>query len=254
MSISKVSYKSFFATALIPLLLVMCKSNDESPTLNVMANLTASTIKDHQASTRFLFSIDGGTTWTASPMMSVGKKFKVKVQDDVSGLDIGPENFYAVDWSASSPSPDNAASTTPEFTYGQVNNLLVKVTDLHCDLDISSWAGDWTGDAGTVSVNGTPSFTEVDDLTITVDPANTTNGLLVSNWFGIPTDQIKLTLATSTSAFDQIATVDEQVTPTYGAPTSATGTYDQCRDEIVLDVKWIDGSDVYTWTYHLTRP
>jgi hypothetical protein len=248
----KTIYKSILAVVFLPLLLGMCaKSSDTGPVLRTKVNLTGSTIAADQAYTRIMFSTDAGTTWSAvPPNLSVGKKYLAQVLDDNNGLYLNPASFYAVDWSLSNPKPNDATSGTPEFTFGDNNNLIVSVVDLHCPYTASTWAGAWTGK----EVNPTGS---TDPNNFTQDSTNP-NKFTMDNYFG-DTDASKGISATayiifspSTTAFDQIVTLPQQTTGE-GGTASGSGTYDQCRGTLTFNNTYIIGGSTYKWTYIFHR-
>lgn len=248
-------YRSVLTVAFLPLLLAMCsKSSDIGPVLHTKVDVTGTTIQADQSYTRFLFSTDGGTTWSdAPPFLAVGKKFKAQVLDDNNGLTLTPENFFAVDWSKSDPKPSDASSGTPEFTFADNTNLSVKVTDLHCAYDGSTWTGDWSSVEEDFTANGTPGSGSTDVVTVTVD-SGTPNGFFMANYFGDgPSEVVSFTLTPSTTAYDQIVTIPEQ-TVNSGGVASGFGTYDQCRGLWQVHCKMVFAPDVYKWTYNFVRP
>src|SRR5260221_1372715 len=246
----KTIYKSFLAMVFLPVLLAMCsKSSDIGPVLQTKVNLAGSTIEADQAYTRMMFSTDGGATWSAAPPnLSVGTKYLAQVLDDNNGLYLIPDNSYSVDWSKSSPQPNDAASGTPEFTFAGNNNLMVSVIDKHCPFNASSWTGAWTGD----EVNPTGSK---DPNIFTQDPTNP-NKFTMDNYFG---DTGNGTFATayiifspSTTAFDQIVTLPPQTT-VEGGKASGAGSYDQCRGTLTFTNTYILVGTTYKWTYKFHR-
>lgn len=251
-------FKLFIAGSGFTLLMMTCTKDKDKvfSTLTSHVDLTESTLAADQASTTLVFSTDGGTTYQNFADIKTGQKFKVQILDRHLGHNLLAADFYSFDWSASDPKPTNATSDSPEFTMSSGDNkILVTVLDAHCSFEGSSWTGDWIGEEGPLSLNGAPAGNgSTDDIPITIDPG-TPNGYFMDNFFNDGTGEIiHFTMSTSTTAKDQIITIPEQVAPLSGGITSGTGTYDQCRGLMTIDVKMVFGTDAYTWTYQLARP
>ena len=249
MNKTKNRYKTILTVVILPLLLAMCsKSSDIGPVLRTKVDLAGSTIEKDQAYARIMFSTDGGTTWSAAPPnLSVGTKYLVQALDDNNGLYLTPDNFYSVDWSKSSPKPNDAASGTPEFTFADNNNLTVSVVDRHCTFDPTSFTGDWSSTE--VPVPGGCNCSSTEPQHITQDSSNP-NKLIMDNYWGDgPAATVYMIFDVSTTAFDQTITIPQQVTAE-GMTASGTGTYDQCRGTITLHAHY----DQYEWIYNFKRP
>ena len=252
-------FKLFIAAIGFTLLVVTCTKDKDKvfATLTSNVDLTGSTLAADQASTALLFSTDGGTTYQNFGDIKAGQKFKVQILDRTLGHNLKANDFYAFDWSASNPKPTDATSDSPEFTMSSGDNkILVTVLDAHCNFEASSWLGDWGGAEGPVSLNGVVVVADggTDDITIIAD-SGTPNGFIMDNYFTDgPLELVHFTMSTSTSAKDQIVTIPQQIAPKTGGTVSGSGTYDQCRGVFTIDAKFIDGTDVYTWTYQFSRP
>jgi hypothetical protein len=215
-----------------------------------------------------MFSTDDGASYTEYPKVSPGQKYKVKLHQGVFDQDLitdidkkiySPNNAFDFDWSGSKPKPNGSATdNVAEFTLGGNNFTHVNVTDHHCDTNLTEFAdgSGWDGEEGTVvkNVSGTKSnIAGSSDISkFTVDPSNA-NRLWISNFFGDGAAvQAYLDFTTSTSYVDQIVTIPQQTT-SEGGSLVGSGTYDQCRQKLVLNVAYSFGSTTYSWTYNFTK-
>jgi hypothetical protein len=89
-------------------------------------------------------------------------------------------------------------------------------------------------------------------MPFTVDPANTSNGLIMDNFFGDNPSagcNVKVSFVlNSTSLTDQTVTVPTQTT-CEGGVAAGSGTFDQCTKELTISVTYTFGATVYSWTY-----
>ena len=239
----------------LPLLLGMCTKEDKQPfQLHSKVNVENSSVKDDFNVTTLWFSTNDGKSYSANPVLAVGKKFKVRVMDENTGLFLINSNCFAPDWSLSNPKPDNAASDSPDFTLAESLSLHVVVTNLWLPPDPSSWAGDWVGAEGTLLKNGASlGAGSNDDMPFTVDPANTSNGLIMDNFFGDGAGvTVNFVLNPSTNLEDQTVTVPTQTT-SEGGVAAGSGTFDQCTKALTISVTYTFGATVYSWTYVFSR-
>ncbi|HCW07975.1 MAG TPA: hypothetical protein DGG95_11500 [Cytophagales bacterium] len=248
----------------LALLLAMCTNMNDikvsSPIVGFKADLTASSLAGDQVNTTFLFSTDNGSSWTPYPVLKSGSNFQVKVYDNTLSTDLTSADFYDFDWSGSNPKPSaGGTGDKATFNYGGSANLLVKVTDHHCATALSSFADGsaWNGSEGTVVYyqNGVKkaSFAGSTDLCqFTVDNADPTK-LWMSNVFGDGQSVMGYAIFnSSTSYWDQTLTIPEQTT-SEGGVYKGSGTYDQCRQTLKIDVSYTFGADSYVWTYNFAK-
>ena len=244
-------FKLFIAGIGFTLLMMTCTKDKDKvfSTLTSHVDLTESTLAADQASTALVFSTDGGTTYQNFANIKAGEKFKVQILDRNLGHNLKANDFYAFDWSASNPKPNDAASDSPEFTMSSGDNkLLVSVLDAHCPFVPSDFTGTW--DSEEVPVPGGCNCSSTETQHIIQDSANP-NKLIMDNFFGdgVGNATVYMIFSVSTTAKDQTIEVPEQVTEEGGTATG-TGTYDQCRGTFTLHVHY----DQYEWIYIFTRP
>jgi hypothetical protein len=208
-------------TLALPLLLTMC-AKDSDKTFNLSSKVSfnpEATIAGDQAATSIWFSTNGGTSYTLTPFISVGQKFKVQVMDNVTGEYLATDNWQ-FDWSQSSPAPDDATSATPEFTLTDNTSMIALVDNKHCDYTSSTWLGTWKGDEVGAGVGGTD--------TQTVTAGSDDHTFIMDNYWGIG-QSATFTFSQSTNAHDQIVSFPQQTIPgPFGGSLHGEGTYDQC--------------------------
>jgi len=225
--------------------------NDESDkikTFSALADISGSpslTAAKERYKMTVRYSTDGGQTYSDWPAVAKGQSYLAKVvaSDDAP---IQPGSCYAVDWSASTPAPDNVTGTTAEFTMGHDNELVAKITDTdYGPFDRSFWLGDFTGDeSGCCSSK--------DDNVFRADPSNP-NAVIMDNFWGDGVDA-QLVFTPSTNKNDQVATIPAQTTSEGGVITASTGTYDQCAQTITFAaIPYTIGGKTYTFGYKIHR-
>lgn len=250
----KVMYKNIFkswaAVVVVPLLLATCaKSDDKVFTFTSQVRLTNSSIKADQAATSLWFSTNNGASYSLTPFLSVGKKFKVKVMDNNTGKYISNVNCNGFDWSSSNPKADNSTSDNPEFTMADNTSIVADVVNLWVATDTVGWSGNYSAPEGPLLVDGAPAGNgSTDPITIYPDAA-TPNGLIMTNFFGDgPGVIVHFVLNPSTNLADQTVTVPTQTTTDPGT-ASGSGTYDQCTKALTISVKYVAFGSTYQWTY-----
>ena len=217
-------------------------------------DLSASSIAKDQLNTGLYFSTDNGKTYNPFGQLKVGQQFLVKLWDYNTSSYISSKSFYTVNWSNSSPKPANISGDSAVFTLSSTTNVWATVEDTHCAFNGASWVGAWTGNEGTVTQVGSGTFNGSNDaLTITQDSSNP-NKLLIANFFGDGAAVVVYAMFnTSTSWSDQTVTIPQQTT-SEGGVASGSGTYDQCRSTITLNVTYNFGApNNYTWTYMIHK-
>ena len=188
-----------------------------------------------------LFSSDGGTTWTEYPKVKPGQQYKVKaaIRDGSEFIDLVSADFYEFDWSASLPAPKSGANEQiATFDMKDVNEIVVKVSDMVCAYSASSCAGSFSAleDYGAAHYGPyTVSF---------VQNANNPNRFDFDNFYDSGYDAyIEFDPTTGTVKFP-----DGQ-SPGGKAITKSSGTFDQCRGILTINLNY-DGGD---WIYHFTK-
>lgn len=241
-------------------ILVACKEDDGVPyTYTSRVDVSGASVSGDKYQMILLFSTDGGTTYTDAPPLAVGKSYKVKVLNSHTGEDLINSTFYEVDWSASKPAPKNVAEGVAEFTLGKTNEVVAKVLDKLCPLNPGEFADGsaWLGDEGTVAyyVNGVfkQNFNGSTDLSKFTQDTSNPNKIWISNIFGDGQAQTAyMILSPATNFFNQTVTIPEQETEE-GGLFAGSGTYDQCRQTLSLEVTYSFGPETYAWTYNFEK-
>jgi hypothetical protein len=247
-------YKSISAILVLPLLLGMCTKSDKVFTFTSKVITEGSTSAADQAATSLWFSTDNGATYSLTPFLSVGKKFKVKVMDDNTGVFFIDKNCFAVDWSLSNPPADNPTSENPEFTMADNTAIVAKVTSIpYTATDTSGWSGDYSGAEKNLIVDGVAQGNgSTDAITIKAD-LTTPNGLIMNNFFGDGAGiTVHFVLNPSTNLNDQLVTVPVQQTDDPGT-ASGSGTYNQCTKALNISVTYVAFGSTFQWTYVITK-
>jgi photosystem II stability/assembly factor-like uncharacterized protein len=223
-------YITIFAASLF--FIVACKEDVEKIekfTSNV--DVTNSLLKDDKYSMTLLFSTDDGKTWADYPILSPGQTYMAKVLNQKTGDVVTTDDDFEFDWSKSDPAPiGDAASEVAKFTSNKVNSIKVSVVSHLCPYVASSWTGDWGGDEVGSCCGGT------DNNTIRQDGTNP-NKFIMDNFWGDGVDAYFILTPSSTSVFDQVLTMPQQVT-SEGGTASGTGTYDQCAETFTIATKY----------------
>lgn len=242
--------------AMVMLLLTTCTKRDEGSGAQVTStlDLSGSTLMSNhdRASTLVYFSADGGVTLTNASDLLAGHTYRAMVKADgcsdcrfvPPGEYLTKANFFALDWSASNPKPDDPTADDPEFIVASSNTVAVKVTDIYCPYNPSFFTGSWNGDEiGTCCIGS--------DTNNFVNFAVRPDSLIMDNWWGVGMTAYML-LHPSTSVFDQTLTLPTQTTGE-GGIASGTGTYDQCRGTFVIDAFYTIRGRTYHWQYHFHK-
>ncbi len=250
-------YKKIFNSLIaigLPLLFATCtQSTDFNPSASYgsTVDLTGSTLSGDQNNTSLYYSTDNGVTFVPYPALKVGQKFQVKVVDTKLNKGAGyfltntTSNgtsipFFSFDWSASTPAPTSGTSDIAEFTYTGSNKISVKIIDMHCATDLTKYIGGWNVDEGTsievdssdVKISGLKGGTYI--VGLSQDTQDATK-VWMYNVRGLGLNAY-MNFSTSTSYWDQNVTMPSQPIGTHGATIKGSGTYDQCRMQLSLNV------------------
>jgi hypothetical protein len=117
-----------FATFTLALLYLASCSDDDAPTFTFpTANINA-TGYTMGGTPQFLYSTDGGTTYSATipTNISSGQTIKVKVNNGTA--DLNPDDFE-FDWTGSSPAPVSESNGVADFLVSTDVTLALKITD-----------------------------------------------------------------------------------------------------------------------------
>jgi hypothetical protein len=111
-------------------------------------DMSASSLRNYQLQAAFMYSIDGGSTFTAFPNLKNGQTYQAKLTynsdpndytfpDDgsIEGVQVGCP--YVIDWSASDPQPKSVDNATgiATFVAGGKNSVISTVTNIAFNAD-----------------------------------------------------------------------------------------------------------------------
>jgi len=227
--------------------LVSCdKSDDKIESFSAVVDVSKSSLAADKYSIVTLFSTDGDT-FVDYPVLTVGKKYWVKVINRTSD---GDEELPCIniDWSDSEPKQNgDDVSNIAEFTVRKSNKIVAKVVgEAHyLAYDASTWAGSWLGTEVGSCCNSK------DDNTITQDSSDP-NKFIMDNFWGDHVDAYFI-FTPSTKSGDQVITLPAQTTSEGGDIAASTGTYDQCKGIFSISCSYTIGGDTYEWEYNFTK-
>lgn len=224
--------------------------SDKIKTFSAQADITGSPVltdAEEKYNMTVMYSVDGGQTFTDWPAVAKGQSYMAKVViRDGSDYPVQPASCFAVDWSGSTPAPDNTTGTMAEFTMGHDNALIAKITDTdYGPFDRSYWLGDFSADES-------GCCTSEDANTFRADPSNA-NAIIMDNFWGDGVDA-QMVFTPSTNKNDQVVTIPAQTTSEGGSIAASTGTYDQCAQTITFAaIPYTIGGKTYTFGYAIHR-
>jgi len=200
-----------------------------------------------------VFSTDGGATYVDYPVLKPGDAYKAKViyRAAAGEQELGDDACFRYDWTNSVPAPTGATTgNVADFVMEDNNALSVTVTD-YSAYNASTWTGSWVGyESGR---DGGGHETNI----LTADPGDA-NKVFMDNVWGNH-DAAYMVFQPSTNIIDQLVVVPDQTTSD-GNTISGTGSYDQCRQTVHLDLVYMadgDGNgsiDEIKFSYDFVKP
>jgi hypothetical protein len=246
--------KSILSCVLI-IVAIACKDDTEGlgiHTFNALTDITnAAPLVDGEEKYNMIvqYSTDEGATFVDWPAVKKGDQYWAKVVvRDGGDVELKTTKCYALDWSGSTPAPDNVNGNLAQFTMQKDNALLGKVTYTnYTPFDRSFWLGDFTGDEHGKCCEGGH-----DDNTFREDPSNQ-NAIIMDNFWGDGVDA-QIIFTSSTNADTQVVTIPAQTTSEGGSIAASTGTYDQCTQTMTFAaIPYTIGGKTYTFGYDIHR-